>query len=104
MTESSMKLYVRGQSNWSVVYFMHLRAFSLQDKLWSSKQSRLTLIDRYMASCAELLVHVWYLATIHVLDLASTIHVWRMGGSRGLLDKTLFYKKVMCLNYPEAAY
>ena len=33
-----------------------------------------------------------------------TIHVWRMGGSRGLLDKSVVYTKVMCLIHPEATY
>ena len=36
--------------------------------------------------------------------LYSTIQVWRMGGSRGLLDKSVVYTQTMCPTYPEAAY
>ena len=42
-------------------------------------------------------LRLWYL-------LPSTIHVWRMGGSRGLLDKTLLYTQTVCPTDPEAAY
>eukprot|EP01048_Picozoa_sp_COSAG05_P033705 COSAG05_NODE_13669_length_421_cov_11.363354_1_plen_78_part_00 len=57
-------------------------------------------VPKFLARGGHLCMAVLTIAAM----VRSTIHVWRMGGSRGLLAKTLLYTQTMCPTYPEATY